>query len=329
MPKRTNLFQDVVAIVHEILNPGVDVKRSVMVEHDQIGDPREIDLRMILPSPDGAITVGVEARSHGRKATQEWVEQQKEKHSHLGTTQLVLVSDTGFYEPAERLAKANQILTVTPTDLQEGSVRAQIVGRLPTLYPRTLELGVDLFAVVIDVDDCAEAIPIPVDPTVTLRLEDGRPVGTVRAVTERLMDARNGKVIDDAGLLRGQDSRSATTVLPFPGPRAIDDSGAEVEMWVDLKRWGKPWPSPVRAILARTSYHLSVGDGIALRHRTIAGVDVAYGESKAFDETFSVIASISDGIERFSVEVRNRSGANQQSLHEMYSAFPQALDSDL
>lgn len=326
MPKRANLFQDVVAIVHEIVNPGATIKRSAMIEHDQTRDRREVDLWMIVQSANGETSVGIEATSRGRKANVEWVEQQIMKHCHVGTDQLVLVSDSGFSGQAQRLAESNDVVTVTPTDIEKGAVRAQIVNRVPTLHPRTLELGIDLFAVVVNVQEMSEPLPVLVEPTVVLRLEDGRSIGSVRGITEQLLDARDGKVIDDAGLLRGGVDRSATTVLQFPAPRAISDSGKEVKMWVDLTRWGKPWPTPVQAILARASYHLRVGEGVVLKHRHIAGVDVAYGESQVFDDTLTFVASALDGVERFTVEVRERSGG-QGALREVFNAYPQPLAS--
>jgi hypothetical protein len=80
--------------------PGVTVTESKFLYDAQSQIEREVDI-VIEGTFDGEpIVTSVEVIEHGRPATIEWVEQQINKHRHLPTNRLVLVSKSGFSKNA-------------------------------------------------------------------------------------------------------------------------------------------------------------------------------------------------------------------------------------
>lgn len=117
MPKRTNLFQQVVAILQEHAAPGAEVTESALLTNRVTGVEREVDVVIATTVAGYEILVGVEGTATGRKASTPWVESMLGKHEDLPTAKLVLVSEAGFYEPARKAALAKGALPLSPTDL--------------------------------------------------------------------------------------------------------------------------------------------------------------------------------------------------------------------
>jgi hypothetical protein len=138
MPKRTNLFQEVVAIIGRHLLPGTEITESdELIDHDT-GEEREVDVT-VRGTVDGVqVLVGIEAADRSRPADSIWVEQQIAKHQAVGTDLLVLVAARGFYGPALRKAQAHDVVTIAPEDLEDDhelAIMAKLTGALATAEP--------------------------------------------------------------------------------------------------------------------------------------------------------------------------------------------------
>ena len=72
MPRRSNLFQDVVAVVHRLLGAGAEIEESAMLVHRQTGGRREVDVVIRSVVAGQEIVVSVEAAASGRRADVEW-----------------------------------------------------------------------------------------------------------------------------------------------------------------------------------------------------------------------------------------------------------------
>ncbi|WP_433193066.1 hypothetical protein ACQP1G_30600 [Nocardia sp. CA-107356] len=112
MPKRSNIFQEVIAIIHaHISDEKATVTESKELVDRVAGQLREVDICIEQEMSGQNIVIGIECRDHGRKPTIEWVEQMYGKHALL-TDKLVLISRTGFTAPALVKAKALRISTI-------------------------------------------------------------------------------------------------------------------------------------------------------------------------------------------------------------------------
>jgi hypothetical protein len=94
MPRRTNVFQEVVAIIHEHMAVGATVEESAMLVNRATKRRREVDVVIRGKQATHDVVVGVEATKGNRMASVEWVERMIGKHQNLPTDKLVLVSQS-------------------------------------------------------------------------------------------------------------------------------------------------------------------------------------------------------------------------------------------
>src|SRR5713101_7310908 len=109
MPRRTNEFQSLIAVIQSHLDPGAAVEESVLLEDRITRTKREVDVCVRGNLAKQPVTVSIECRDHGRTADVTWVEEMNCKHSRLPTNILVLVSHSGFSLEAIRVADALNI----------------------------------------------------------------------------------------------------------------------------------------------------------------------------------------------------------------------------
>ncbi|WP_280241308.1 hypothetical protein [Nocardia abscessus] len=153
MPQRSNLFQKVMAIVHEhISGEGATVTESKFLPDGFTGQLREVDICIERDQPGSdRFIIGIECRDHPRrKQTIEWVEQMFGKH-HLLTHKLILISSSGFTGPALAKAEALKIHTITPGS-DEG-LRDDLIGQLKVLWAKTFRLVPEAFKCVLENTD--------------------------------------------------------------------------------------------------------------------------------------------------------------------------------
>lgn len=125
MPKRSNEFQRLIAMLTQMSSGDAIVRESVELLEIVSGEPREVDVVAVGKVAGHGTIVGIECRDWKRKQDVQWVEQVDNKFRDLGANVKVLVSSSGFTKGA--LAKAIQygIKAITP-----GDVTSEFVGRL-------------------------------------------------------------------------------------------------------------------------------------------------------------------------------------------------------
>lgn len=114
MPKRSNHFQRLVALLHERLDENWSVTESEMLVHSLTGDEREVDIVCKNKLGEHEIIVSIECTDTKRPVSSTWVEKMRSKHEFLPTSKLILWSNNGFYKPAKKLADKCSIECVTP-----------------------------------------------------------------------------------------------------------------------------------------------------------------------------------------------------------------------
>jgi hypothetical protein len=142
IPRRTNLFQDTIAAVHEHLAGDATVEESAMLRQRTTGEEREVDVVLRTSVGGHEVVVSIEARATARKADLPWVESMLGKHDDLPTSKLVLVSEAGFTGPAKRQAEAKGALAVAPEDLAGDHPARRLIEQLAQLSPREVTLAI-------------------------------------------------------------------------------------------------------------------------------------------------------------------------------------------
>jgi len=139
MPRRSNTFQDGVAIVQRHLaGPDVTVEESVMLP-SACGE-REVDVLLTGAVSGHRVRVAVEASKTGRRADVTWIDSMKGKHDDLATDKLVLYSGHGFTKGARAKATALGITVVTPGNPRD-DVTARVLQGLSTVWAKMVRVN--------------------------------------------------------------------------------------------------------------------------------------------------------------------------------------------
>jgi hypothetical protein len=122
MPKRSNDFQHLIAMIEaQLASAETGVTESKLVQ-DTIGIEREIDVAVEGHLNGHAVSVAVETRNRSRPADIGWIDNLGGKYRHLPIDKVVAVSSSGFTKKArERAASstAPRIETLTLGDALE------------------------------------------------------------------------------------------------------------------------------------------------------------------------------------------------------------------
>ena len=141
VPRRTNTFQDVVAIVQRHMAEGATVEESDMVTPTRGGERREVDVTIRSTVAGHGLCVAVEASKTRRPATVEWVERMIGKHVDLPTDKLVLYSGAGFTKGAAAKAAAHNVAIVAAEEMTDTDREAAVLGGLRSIWPKTYSLS--------------------------------------------------------------------------------------------------------------------------------------------------------------------------------------------
>lgn len=198
MPKRTNLFQDVVALIHTHMARGATVEESAMLVNRVTGKPREVDVAIRDVTAGHDVTVSVEARASRRKADAHWVEGMLGKHADLPTDKLVLVSQAGFTSQARKLTEEHGAIALEPSDLTGEDPAGNIVNRLKSIWPKIVSLTPERAQVTVIRPEGEKWFKAPAD--LWLYLPDGTELGNLLEFIQGSVHASWEKLMEDIGL---------------------------------------------------------------------------------------------------------------------------------
>lgn len=116
MPKRSNQFQRLVALIHGRLQKEWSVSESFLMTDLLTGEKREVDVVATLSVGQHELYLSIECRDHERVADVTWVESMAKKHEALPTSKLVLWSRSGFTKAARTKAKLLKIDVVSQAE---------------------------------------------------------------------------------------------------------------------------------------------------------------------------------------------------------------------
>lgn len=172
MPKRTNLFQEVVYLIQSHLAEGAEVKESEELVDLLTGARREVDVCIYSVVGGHRVIVGVECRDHKRKQAVGWVDEMHTKHQRLPTNVLVLASSSGFTKEALRAAEKYGIETVVPNEVDD-SFGEQVADRLKSLWFKSVTPRPEKVVVAVEATGDLPEQNIVMDPDILVFPEDG------------------------------------------------------------------------------------------------------------------------------------------------------------
>lgn len=147
MPKRTNLFQEVVEIIHRHMAGDAEVESPALLPSRSTGDLREVDVVIRGQQARQEVIVSVEAIARSRKAAVGWVEEMVGKHDDLPTNKLVLVSEKEFTRQGREAALARGAVPLAPEDLRSEDPDAAVIRVLPALWPKVVTFALETIGV--------------------------------------------------------------------------------------------------------------------------------------------------------------------------------------
>jgi len=182
MPKRYNIFQDLMASIHMQLGSSFRITESEMFADPSSRLGREVDL-VIRSSVGGyEIVISVECTDRKRPVAVEWVEQMCCKHRYLPTHKLVFVSKSGYTKAAILKGRAlgAELLTIEAAKQVDW---AKYVNR----YSRLFLIAVDVVTVVVPISTTyTDKNPYRGIPMKTVFLDSE---GKVHATAEEIANA--------------------------------------------------------------------------------------------------------------------------------------------
>lgn len=199
VPKRTNVFQEVVAIIHEHMAGEANVEESALLPHRVTGTAREVDVVIRSKVAGHEVIVSVEATFTGRKADVNWVERLVKKHSDLPTSKLVLVSEAGFTPDARKQAEHDGAVPLIPEDLAGEDPALAIVSKLPSLWPKTVVLKPTSATALVRKSDGTATLVRDLQPDHLLFFEDGQPAVLLRDAFHRVYETNFLQLVGTMG----------------------------------------------------------------------------------------------------------------------------------
>lgn len=141
MPKRSNLFQQVVFFVHQhMAGEHAEATESAVPCDLLTGTQREVDITVESEVVGHRVMVSLECRDWTRPQTVSWVEEMHAKHQKLPTNLLILVSSSGFTPKARQLADKYGIELLQPGELTDATA-ARVGDRMRSLWLKKLSLS--------------------------------------------------------------------------------------------------------------------------------------------------------------------------------------------
>ena len=299
LPKRSNLFQNLVATIHQHMAGDATVEESSMLTDKVTGDQREVDVVIRSRVAQHDIVVSVEATAGGRRATVTWVEGMLRKHQDLPSDKLVLVSAAGFTKAARSKAEASDAVVWEPVDLGSGDPVYTIVNKLKSIWPKTVSLTPQKGRVWVKQPD-GEVVFFQAPEDLDIFLDNGEYLGTlVECITEALRRSFS-KIMEDIDLAMIGEDRDQFFSLTIE-PWRVKVGGQEVRLCVRFDPDGNNaelHPIERLEVIGRAVIKVAKLD---LTHQRLGDVAYAYGEAEMGDARTLFVLSESETGSRLTI----------------------------
>ena len=302
---RSNLFQEVVAIIHEHMAGDATVEQSAMLANRLTGEQREVDVVIRSTAAGYETLVKVEARASGRKADSTWVETQLGRHRNLPIGPLVLVSEAGFTRPARRLAIAEGAIPLAPEDVSAEDPVGSVVNAVPSLWPKMVALTPTSASAELLTPQGSRVRVRDLPGDILVFTGDGNAVASLFDAFGRTFDANFLAVAEMIGLADITEDRDEFFVMRFGPPEwrlAVD--GRDRVLFLKSEE-GKTELQKIVALEVRGRAVIQVGE-VPLTHKRLGEVSFAYGEGELGGQETLIVASESAGVDAASLRMRRQ-----------------------
>jgi hypothetical protein len=300
MPRRTNTFQKIIAIVSNHMAHGAKVEESAMVTPIRGGDPREVDVLIRSTVAGHDICVGIEACKSKRTATVQWVEEMIGKHNDLPTDKVVLYSGSGFTKRAQQKAAEHGITTIGAEELSEDELEQCVLNGLRSIWPKRLSLTPEGARVWVHLPG-GQVAWFKAPPFLALFLEDGTEAGLLKEVVMGSIRAQWNRVVEQIGLCDIAESTNRTFRILWHRC-SIRAGGMEKRLHARKADICPPELHPIERLEVTGRAIIEVQE-VTLSHMRLAEVLVAYGELELAGRRGVVVASKSSGEELLTIRL--------------------------
>ncbi len=184
MPRRTNEFQRLIAVIQFHLDPGAVVDESALLEDRITGTKREVDVCVRGHVARQPVVVSIECRDRGRPADVTWVDEMHAKPARLPTNLLVLASHSGFTSEAVRVADTHGIRHLVLDDV-DPSAPDRLFPHVQSLWGKAWSLEIDRVSISVEPTGPLPAETVRADPDTSVFLDDGTLLGSAAEVARR------------------------------------------------------------------------------------------------------------------------------------------------
>jgi hypothetical protein len=301
MPARTNVFQDVVAILHQHMAEGTTVEESALLADRLSGHEREVDVVIRSTIAGYETIVSVEATSGRRRADIAWVEQMVAKHAGLPTHKLVLVSQAGFTAQALKYAQSHGAVALSPELLGEGDPAGAIVNKLQSIWPKLVALTLEQVRIVVERSE--EPIAwFTAQPDHLLFLEDGTEVIAVVPFLQAQIGKKWPNLASDIGLATISEDQDCFFKLELEGPH-VNIEGVRHRLFVRYELADPPELHAVHSIEVTGPAHVEVRE-VQLQHGRLGTVTFSQGRTTLADRDALLIATEGESGGKLSMRFR-------------------------
>lgn len=298
MPKRTNTFQQVVALIHEHMAAGATIEHSAMVGPIRGGEPREVDVLVTSRAAGHEVIVGIEACKWSRKADVTWVEKMKAKHDDLPTNKLVLYSGSGFTRGARDKAAEHGIVAVAAEQVSDEVMERRVLEGLRSIWPKLISLAPEAAKVWVDIGG-GEIQWFKAPGDLNLFLEDGSELGPgLKDAVLAKIRAQWPEVIEQVGLASIAESVERKFLI-FWRPFSVIIGGAEKRLYARKEDVDPPELHPIEQVQVTGKAVIEVQE-VPLTHLRLGETRVAYGEVTLAGHSGVMVASDGSGEELLS-----------------------------
>jgi hypothetical protein len=310
VPKRTNLFQDVVGIIYEHLAGDAVKEESAMLVNSRTGEEREVDVVLRSTIAGHETVIAIEAAGRTRKAAADWVEQMIGKHKNLPTDKVVLVAEAGFTEQARTLAEAENMVALTPEDVRGDDPAAEIVRAIPALWPKTVQLKLEPPAMVYVTRPDDSRVRFKAPDQMDLMLDDGKTVWSLERYVLDDIDASLDDLAETLDLVNVGEDTERTLDVEFHPPFVLD--GHETGLSARFESEGRSELYAIDKIVLSATAKITVSE-IKLTHKRLAALDVTYAYGEGTFQGLPALAVVSDGPHGRKITIRVREDEPQTS----------------
>ena len=310
MPKRTNVFQEVVAIIHEHMAGDAVVQESAMLPDRMTGEQREVDVVIRSKVAGHEVIVSVEAAARGRKADTPWVESLVCKHRDLPTSQLILVAEAGFSGPARKKAEAHNAVALSPEDLTDNDPAFVVVNALPSLWPKQLTVSPEEAVLIVRRPDGTQWRVRELQPDTVVYLADGRPMTMLAPAFHGVFTANYNQIAEMIGLADITEDIDRFFVLgvgKLGQPWIVQVNERDEHVYLRWEESDPPQLHEIEVAEFTGKANIRVGE-MPLNHKRLGEVSFAYGETMLGDQPVLIVVTESEGGGKATMRLRAESG---------------------